>query len=162
MVAFTTRMPMGFIGQISRDPEQAVVETEMLDTSVVPTGYGQFVKTVSGKIQAFASGDVAASITGLLIRSYPHQSLGNGFGGAAPVGGNLCNRMRRGYAIVACAAGTPAQDGAVYIRLDTGGAGGTVGQLEAASDTTHNAIVPGARFTGAADASGNVEIAYNL
>ena len=162
MVAFTTRMPQGFEGQISRDPQFAVIESEMISATVVPSGYGQFVKTTSGKIQAFAAGDAATAITGLLVRSYPHQTTGNALGNPAPAAGQMCNRMRQGYAFVKNNHGTPAKDGAVYIRLDTGGNGGTVGQLEADSDTTHNAVVTGARFTGAADASGLVEIAYNL
>ena len=54
-------------------------------------------------------------------------------------------------------------DGVVYIRLDTGGNGGTIGQLEANSDTTHNAAVTGARWAGAGLLANNVaELAYNV
>lgn len=162
MVAFTTRMPIGFVGMLSRDPQQAIIETEMLDVTVVPTAFGLFVKTVAGKVQAFAAGDTAALITGLLIRGFPTQSLSNGFGNPAPVGGNICNRMRKGYAIVNVPYGTPSLDSIVYVRLDTGGNGGVVGQIEATSDTTHNAAVPNARFTGNADASNNAELALGM
>ncbi len=162
MTAFITRMPAGFVGQISRDPGAAVIETEQLDATSIPAAFGLFVKTVSGKLQ---QADTVASITGLLVRGYPSQSTTNTAGAAAPVASSMCNRARKAYATVLCAYGTPAKDGIVYMRVTASGGtrtGGAVGDLEATADGAYNAAVTGARWTGGVDSAGVAEIAYNM
>jgi hypothetical protein len=168
MVAYQTRMPMGFVGLLTRDPQAAVVETRFISsTGTVPTGFGQFViDDASGNMEAFSVSPTASNIVGMLIRPFPTQSLGStfsAFGTQAPTAGQQANMLRQGYVAVAVQYGTPSADGTVYIRLDTGGHGGTVGGLEATSDSSHNAAVTGARWTGAGlDANGNAELAYNM
>ena len=162
MTAFVTRMPAGFPGQVSRDPINTVIEMTLFDSTNLPAGFGLPVKTVSGKMQGIQSGDTAALVTGFCVRPYPFQSTGNAYGNVAPVANGGCNRLREGYFMGVCQYGTPAEDGTVYVRVDTGGHGGTVGGLEATSDTTHNSAITGARWTGNADASNNAEVAYNV
>ncbi len=159
MVSFVTRMPAGFAGRITRDVQQAVVENELFDSSGIPAAFGLFVKTVNGKMQ---QADTIASITGACVRPDVSQSPTSTIGNVAPMASTTCNRLRQGYFSAVSAYGTPALDGIVYMRLDTGGNGGTVGQLEATSDTSHNAAVTGAFWTGAPDTSGVAEIRYNL
>ena len=165
MVAILSRMVAGFIGLLTRDPQAAVVETRFItSTGTVPTGYGQFtIDDGSGNVAAFPSGGTASQITGMLIRSFPLQSVTNAFGAAAPAAGNAVDFLRAGYVLVACQYGTPSPDGAVYIRTGTGGHGGTVGGLEATSDSGNNVAVTNARWTGSSlDSAGNAELAYNM
>lgn len=165
MVAYQTRMPAGFVGLLTRDPQASVVETRFISsTGTVPSAYGQFViDDGTGNVEAFSVSPVAANITGMLIRSFPLQSSGNNFGASAPTAGQQVDFLRKGYVMVPCQYGTPSADGVVYIRQDTGGHGGTIGGLEATSDSSHNAAVTGARWTGPGlDANGNAELAYNM
>lgn len=165
--AYITRMPAGFAGLISRNIDGQVIETELLDSTNTPALYGVPVKTTSGKIRGFVAGDQAAAITGFLVRGFPNSgsqtSPSYSYGCPTPVANTMGARMRRGYFMATCSWGAPTVDGVVYVRLDTGGNGGAVGQLEANSDTTHNAAVTGARWTGSLSSDGvTAEIAFNM
>jgi len=165
MVSYTTRMPAGFVGLLTRDPQASVVETRFItSTGTVPTAYGQFtIDDGSGNVAAFPSAGTASQITGFLLRPFPFQSVDNSFGSPAPVAGQQVDFLRKGYTLVYCQYGTPSPDGAVYIRTGTGGHGGTIGGLEATSDSGNNVAVTGARWTGpGVDANGNSELAYNM
>ena len=59
-------------------------------------------------------------------------------------------------------AGVAALDGQVYVRVAAAAAGKPIGGIEAAADGTNTIAITGATFMSAADASGNVEIAYNI
>lgn len=159
MVAYITRMPAGIPGNISRT-DSLTVQQEMLDTSNLPA-FGGFVKLVSGRIQAIASGDAATVIYGLLVRSFPTQSPTNAFGAASPIAGDLVDVMRRGYMQVALAAGTAAKGAQVFVRV-TAGSGRAVGAIETVADSGNCVAVANCFFMGPADASGNVEIAFNI
>ena len=159
MAAFITRMPGGFAGRVTRDVQFSVIENEVFDASSIPTLFGLPVKAVSGKMQLAVTG---ATVAGFCVRPDIYQSATNTLGNVAPVASTTCNRLRQGYFAATCSYGSPAIDGIVYIRLDTGGNGGTVGQLEATSDTSHNEAIPGAYWTGPADSSNVAEIRYNL
>ena len=58
-------------------------------------------------------------------------------------------------------AGAAALNGQVYVRVAAAAAGKPIGGIEAAADSA-NTIAVNARFMSAADATGNVEIAYNI
>lgn len=161
MTAFTYRMPAGIPGAISRE-SQATIEPNMLDTTGAPTAYGTVVKLVSGLIKAIASGDAASVVYGFLVRPFPFNDSTDGLGtGTVPTARRLCDVMRRGYMMVALAAGTAAKGGQVYVRV-TAGSGRAVGAIETAADTGNCVAISGCTFMGAADASGNVEIAFNI
>ena len=160
MVSYVTRMPAGVAGAVTRS-DSLTIEPQRNDTSNPVTAFGTFVKTVSGLIQAIASGDAASVITGVAIRPYPAQSATNGFGPAAPAAGGIIDRMRRGYFAAVLAAGTAAKDGAVFVRV-TAGSGRAVGAIETAADSGNCVQVVGAFFTGPADANGIVEIAFRI
>ena len=73
------------------------------------------------------------------------------------------NVLKRGYIGVLAPAGTVAAGAQVYVRSAVGSSGRTVGEIEGVmSDPGNQIAIPGAFFMGAADASGNAEIAYNL
>ena len=113
-----------------------------------------------GKFAPLTSADTAANIYGLIVRSYPTQSASNGFGASVPVAG-FNDVLRRGYMTVKCNAGTAKTGGKVFVRIGAGTEAKPIGGIEAVADST-NTIEVNATFMHAADASGNVEISYNI
>ncbi|MBR8188280.1 hypothetical protein KDW82_04290 [Burkholderia vietnamiensis] len=159
--AYLYRMPSGIPGDVSR-PSQATIESGIFDSSFPFASYGIPVKKVSGKIRPVASGDAASVIIGLLVRPYPTQSSQDPLGTSTPPTTGVGNVMRRGYMTVQCNAGTPADGGTVYVRVAAASEAKVIGGIEAASDSTNTVVLAGAAFRNAGDASGNVEIEYNL
>jgi hypothetical protein len=156
MVALVTRMNAGFPGRISRDDGLLLVEPAELAASGQPTAYGQFVKLVSGLVEAIASGDAATAVYGLLVAPYPVQSTTNAMGAATPPTSGIVDVMRRGYAIVTLESGSAVKGAPVYL-VTTAASGHVVGAVDAAFDSGVNVAI-NAIFTGPADANGNVEI----
>jgi len=68
--------------------------------------------------------------------------------------------LRQGYITVQNKVGTPALNGQVYVRV-VAASPKAIGDIEATSDSTNNVAI-NAHFTGAADASGNVEISFGI
>ena len=169
--AYPYRMPSGIAGSVDREWAH-IGEPNQLDATTPPVAFGDPVKMGSNsRVQALAVGDAAAAVYGFLERSFPGQP-GTTYGAAtqalgtayAPAAGSRCTVMRAGYiSVVVQGATAAAKGGAVYVRLaGTVPTGGRLGGIEAAADSTNTILIPGAYFMGAADASGNTEIAYNL
>ncbi|WP_043614267.1 hypothetical protein [Chromobacterium violaceum] len=154
------RMPSGIPGAVSR-PSQSTIEPAMLDPNNPFPSYGLFGKIVSGKLVPIGSGDTAANVYSLLVRAYPTNSGQDPLGAATPPTKGVIDNMRRGYMTVKVNAGTAAQSGQVYVRVANAATGKPIGGIEAAADST-NTIAVNATFMSAADASGNVEIAFNI
>lgn len=161
MTAYLFRMPSGIPGAASRE-ENKTVESVPFDSTTPFAGFGLFGKIVSGKLQPVGAGDAATAVYGLLLRPFPANSSQDGLGTATVPTSGIANVLRRGYATVQLNAGTAALNSPVYIRVATPSAGKPVGGIEAASDTTNTILVAGCTFMGPADASGNVELAYNI
>jgi hypothetical protein len=159
MPSFLYRMPSGIPGSISRPLSPFNVEPGVILATNPPTAYGVplAVDATTGHFRPIGAGDTASLIYGLNVRAFPTQS-GNS---PPPVSGGL-DVMTLGYMSVKCNYGTPAKNGIVYVRIAANGANTIIGGIEATSDTTFSIIMTGAHFTGAADAYGNAEIAYNL
>lgn len=152
MVAFTTRMPVGIPGALSRGEGQATIEAGIYNSSAAFAAYGLPGKLSSGKfVPVTAAADVVA---GILLRPYPTHgaNASDPLGTAVPPTTGICNILRRGY-IAVVSAGTPAKGGQVYLDA-------TTAAITAVS--TSNTALTGAKFTGSADANGVVEIEYNL
>lgn len=163
MVAIISRMPAGFVGQITRDDSKTIV-AEIVDSSTPPTVYGSFVKLVSGKLQPIASGDAASVVYGLLPQPFPVQASAVVSAldtAATPPSSGVADVLRRGFIAVKLAQGTAAKKGQVYVRV-TAASGKYVGDIETAADSGNCVAVTGAFFTGAADANGVVEVEYNI
>jgi hypothetical protein len=164
MVAYVTRVPAGFVGQITRF-DSITTQPEIVDSSTPPTAFGSVVKLVSGKVQPVASGDAGSVTYGLLVNPYPHQSSTNGLGAAAtPPTSGVVTVMRRGYLAVKLVVGTAAKNGQVYVVTTAGGSvvvGDIVTSTSPAGGGTAVAVT-GAFFMGAADANGIVEVAFNI
>ncbi len=159
--AIQYRMAAGVPGAVSR-AQHATITPEVLDTTYYPTAFGVFVKFVSGAVRKIASGDAASDVKGILVRPYPTSGNGtDGLGTSTPATSGICDVLRRGYIFVKLAQGTAAKEGAVYVRV-TADTGKLVGDIETAADSGKCVAVTGCYFTGAADADGNVEVAYNI
>jgi hypothetical protein len=160
--AILFRMPSGIPGDISRQ-SQATVEPGIFDSAFPFASYGIPVKKVSGKIRPVASGDAATVIIGLLVRPYPTVSSQDPVGTSTPPQTTAVGDvLRRGYMTVKLNAGTASKDSQVYVRVAAAAAGKPIGGIEAVADSTNTVAITTASFMGAADASGNVEIAYNI
>lgn len=158
MAAYMYRMPSGIPGDVSRK-SHSTIESHNMATPVA--AFGLFVKMDAlGNLAPLASADTAASVYGLLVRSYPTTSATNDLGAAAPVKG-INDVMVRGYMTVKCNAGTAKKGGVVHVRIAAAAAGKPIGGVEAVADAA-NTIAVNARFMHDADAQGNVEIAYNI
>lgn len=161
MTSFLYRMPSGIPGDISRR-ENMTIESVPFDSSTPFSAYGLFGKVASGKLQPVGASDTAASVYGLLVRPYPTQSAQEPLGTATPPASGIANVLRRGYMTVKLNSGTAALDGQVYVRVANPSGAKVVGGIEAAADSTNTIAISNCTFMGVADASGNVEIAYNI
>ncbi|WP_175777628.1 structural cement protein Gp24 [Burkholderia anthina] len=159
--AILFRMPSGIPGDISRQ-SQATVETGFFDSTNPFSAYGLFGKVVSGKFVPIGAGDVATAVYGLLVRPFPTQSSQDPVGTSTPPTKGPSDILRRGYMTVQLNAGVAALNGQVYVRVAAAAAGKPIGGIEAAADSTNTIAIAGATFMAAADAAGNVEIAYNI
>lgn len=119
-------------------------------------------KIAGEKFVPLEAGDAATAIYGILVRPYPTTASQDGLGKSTPAKAGIGDVLRRGYMSVLLRSGTSAKGGAVYIRVGAPAADKPVGGVEAAADGTNTIILPNASFMGAADASGNVEISYNI
>lgn len=163
MVAFTYRMPAGIPGSVTR-AEHAKVEAQVLNGSLPFAAYGMFGKIVSGAFVPVASGDAASVVVGILVRPYPTNSGQDGLGAAVPATTGVASVLRSGYCNAYLKLGTAAKRTQVHVVVTAGGTvvvGDLVTTTAPAGGGTAVAV-PGAYFTGAADANGNVEIEYNL
>lgn len=156
--AFLYRMPSGIAGDVSRKSHSTI---EAHQAVAGFAGFGLFGKlNADGKFAPLAAGDTAANVYGLIVRSYPTQSASNGLGAAIPSAG-FNDVLRRGYMTVKCNAGTAKAGGKVFVRINAATELKPLGGIEAVADAA-NTIEVDAIFMHTADASGNVEISYNI
>lgn len=159
--AYLYRMPSGIAGDISRK-SQSTAEPSILGATPFPS-FGVFAKLVNGvavPLDGTDSND--AKVYGLLVRQYPTNASNDGLGTSTPPTTGICDIMRSGYMTVQLNAGVAVKGGAVYVRIDTPTTGKPVGGIEAVADGAHTILITKATFMDAGDASGNVEIAYNI
>lgn len=173
--AFAYRMPAGIPGDINRSGAAFVVEPNVVDTQNPPLAYGVPVALDSTYgIRPIGAADAAVNVYGMLVRPYPtSQQTTSSFFGSNPLGtvqvppaSGMCDVLKTGYMTVKLYGATAsAPGGAVYVRTQNAGAGQVVGGIEAAADGGNTIQIGAANntyFRGAADASGNVEIAFNV
>lgn len=165
--AFLYRMPSGIPGAISRE-SVATIEYQPLDSTKNFGEYGLAGQISGDNFVPITSGSAITAVYGFLVRPYPTTgaNASDPLGTAVPPTSGEANVLKRGYISVKCYRGTPAKNGTVYIRVgDTDTTGFPLGSITADADSTTAAdtlALPGAYFTGAGDANGNVEVAYNL
>jgi hypothetical protein len=164
MAVFTFRMPAGIPGAVNR-VEIATIEGQQLDTVHYPTVYGVpvAIDATSKNVRAITAADTTASVYGFYVRPYPTSgNATDGLGTSTPPVSGIVSVLKRGYMTIKLNGTTAAaKNGTVYVRTVTG-TFTVVGGVEAAADSTNTFILTNAYFTGPGDASGNVEIAFNI
>ena len=161
--AILYRMNAGIPGNVNRASE-ATIEAQLLDIVNFPTAYGVpvAIDATSKGIRKIMAGDVPANVYGFFVRPYPVGASQDPIGVSTPPVSGLCNVLKRGYINVKLNVGTAAKNGVVYVRTVANGGNTIIGGIEATADGVNNYAMLNAYFTGAADASGNTEVAYNL
>lgn len=155
--AFLYRMPSGIPGDVSRK-SQSTIEAHPVGGQLASYGvFGQF----NNEGQFVALDANTQFPYGLLVRAYPTQSTTNELGLAVPPSKGICDVLVRGYMTVKNNAGTAKKAQPVYVRIANGTALKPIGGIEAVAVDGEN-IAVNAIFMNEADASGNVEIAFNI
>ena len=156
-------MPFGIPGDVSR-PSQATIEAQPYGTTAFGA-YGVPVKLVAGLIVPMGAADTTDNVYGMLVRPFPTTGANpsDPLQVGVPLLAGTANILRRGYMTVFSGGGTPAPYTPVYFRTVVGSSGRFVGEIEALmSDPANQQVILGAYFMSAADASGNVELSFNL
>nr|DAR32962.1 MAG TPA: hypothetical protein [Caudoviricetes sp.] len=137
-----TSMPRGFAGEITRGFFDFTTEVHKNNGTV--KAFGVPVK-LDGQTVAATTANTDA-VYGFVVREYGQVDA------AGVQKADILTILRRGYMVVKTAGGTPALGGTVYLKTD-----GTI-----TADEGTNTAIPGCTFMSAADASGLVEIAFNI
>ncbi|MDE1905288.1 MAG: hypothetical protein KGH75_02400 [Rhodospirillales bacterium] len=165
MAAFLTRMPSGIPGDLTRQ-SAATVEPQPLASATPFATYGAFgYMTAAGAFAPIITTTTVGQVYGLLVRPFPTTGINasDPLGTSVPPTTGIANVLRRGYINVTLAGGTAYAGLQVYVRTVVGTSGHAIGAIEAApSDTANCLAISNCFFTGPADASGNVEIGYNI
>jgi hypothetical protein len=157
-------MPVGIAGAISR-PQDLTTEPVIIDSSKAFAAYGLAGKdSADGKFIPLAASDAATVITGLYVCPYPTTStpdmvrqVGTGKNFTGDV-------MKRGYMTVniGSTAVNLVKGAPVYVRNANPTDASPLGAILGAAVTDETVVLPNASFTGAGDAAGNAEVAYNI
>jgi len=157
------RMPAGIAGAITR-PQDLTVEPQMLDSAKVFPAYGLAGKISSGKFVPIEAADAVTVLAGIFVRPYPTASqpdkvrqIGSGYSFTGDC-------LKRGYVSVNIGgdASGVALSAPVYMRVDNASANSPLGSFLAAADGENTVQVTNAYFNGPGDASGNIELAFNI
>lgn len=169
--AFQFRMGAGFPGDVNRT-HPVSIEPALPNASTPPTLYGEavLVDTATNSVRPFAAGDTGVTAAyGITVRPYPFQqsSASNygaaALGSAAPPTTGAIDIMRSGYMTVQIPAGVAVtKGGAVYVWCAASSGAHVQGGFEGAASGGNTAALAGCTFNGPADASGVVEIAFNI
>ena len=147
----------GYAGSYSRQPD-TIIDSH---PAAGPIAFGQgVVYGENGSVAVPGESATAAQFVGVACRevksatSYLDQNVGSYVQfDAVPV-------IKRGCVNVICQNGTPALDGAVYLRVKANASkpDAVVGGFEAAADGTNTVALTNVKWKGAADANGVAEI----
>lgn len=171
-ISFGYRMGAGFPGDVNRT-HPANIEPTLIDPSAPPTLYGQavVVDATSQGVRPLVAGDSSlTAIYGITVRPFPIQGQSSSnygasnIGAATPPTSQPMDVLRSGY-IMSTLSGSAAavKGGTVYVWVAASTGTHIQGNFEAAA-TGGSTIQLDAKtsFNGPADASGVVEIAYNI
>lgn len=172
-VAFTFRMGAGFEGDVNRT-HPASIEPALINAAAPPTAYGQpvLVDATSHGVRPFVAGDQSNTVAagyGMTVRPYPtQQSSASNFGeatlgSAVPPATGVIDVLRAGYIMAKLpAGGTPVKGGLVYVWAAASTGLHVQGTIEAAYSAGNTTQLLNATFNGSPDASGVVEVAFNI
>lgn len=172
--AFTFRMPAGIEGEVNRALANPVITPEIQNATTPVLGYGQVVFLDANGCRPVASSDTTNfTEAGFSARPYPASDTGYGlvnagpanpgFGGGTPPATGEISVMRRGFMAVKLSGSVAAAKfGLAYVWTAASSGTHVQGKVEASSPGGSGFQLYRAFFRGPADASGNVEVEYNL
>lgn len=154
MPVYDRSMPAGIAGNITRRAA-SVTEPVLL---AAETAIGAAL-AINAEGEAGAA-VTAATVKGFLVRIYPTQSAANGFGGGTMAAKGVQDSLRSGWISVQLSAAETAtgHKGTPLKLVEVAANGFAVGDLA----ISEGVAIPGAALTGPADASGIVEIEFNI
>jgi len=168
---FTFRMPAGIPGECSRfNVLGTTIKPENQNNTTPFTAYGQVGTIDANGARPIAVTDTTLPTTpiGISIRPFPatDNTVANPgvvpFGAGVPMAKGIIDLMYRGYVTMKLnGAAAATKGGQVYVWVAASGGGHVLAGIEAAGATSSLAI-PGATFSGPADANGNVEVAFRI
>lgn len=173
--AIQYRMPAGFVGEVNRT-HPVTIEPVTMDPTNPPLLFGVpgVIDATSKLFRRLAAGDTALTdVYGITVRPYPFQQQATTNFGAASIGAGAptsvakLDVLRSGYIIAPLnnfAAVPSAKGGTVHIWVAATTTNHVQGGFEAAATGGSTCSLTAGRttFNGPPDASGNVEIAFNI
>lgn len=172
-VAFAFRMGAGFPGEVTRS-HPTTIEPALICAATPPTQYGQavLVDATTQGVRPYAAGDQSNTVPsgyGITVRPFPTQQAAASnfgtanFGSVAPPPNGSIDLLRSGYIMGFLSnGGTPVKGNPVYIWAAVSSGNHVQGGFEAAFSSGNTTQLLNATFNGSPDASGNVEIAFNI
>lgn len=181
MAAYVYRMPAGIPGEVTRlQTYGATIEPDVINAAAAATGaalsppswaYGAIVVIDANGVRPVVAGDTAdvPLQMGVLVRPFPGPDLTVAFpAGTVPFGAGkppttgIVDVLRRGYVNIKLNSATAgAKGGSAYLYYGTSTGAHVQGGIEAAGGGNLVQLTQ-AFLQGAADASGNTEMAWNL
>lgn len=154
MTFYDRSMPAGIPGNVTRRAG-SVVEPVLLAVAAKP-GTALALNAEGAAVKAVT----AASVKGVLVRAYPTQSNVSDAGVAEVPANTVQDRLRSGWITVQLSAAetTEAVKNAPVKLVEAAAGGFAIGEFAVSAGVA----IPGAFFTGPADASGAVEIEFNI
>jgi hypothetical protein len=159
-------------GEVNR-AHPCSIEPTGVSATTPPTGFGQAVvidTAGNSGVRLVQAGDSALTdVYGITVRPYPYQAGSAGAYGTAQLGGGTpalnqpMDVLRSGYIVVAVN-GSPKKGQPVFVWCAASGGGHVQGAFEAAASAGNTIAIGGSKttFNGTPDATGLVEIAYNV
>lgn len=134
-------VPAGWAGDLTRTGN-AIVEPAFFATDEDVEPGRAVAYNEDGKIEYFTD-EASQVVIGLTVRSYP---AGSGYPESTKIpAGRAVGVLRRGYCLVVCSNGTPAQGNPVYMYKTQNGSH-KVGDFSAVEDSTYTVKIPGATW----------------
>lgn len=162
--AYIERMPLGIPGAITR-PRDSTIEPVSLDPDNLFSAFGLAGKFSNNNFVPLADGDTVDSVQGIYVRPFPVMSPVD----LSYLGVNTTqvgDKLARGYICVnATATAAAAKRGdPVYVRVAGATSSSPLGSLLLTADATaeNTPVLTKAQVMGPGDATGLVEIAYNI
>jgi hypothetical protein len=144
------------------------VEAQIIDNTNPPPAYGLavMIDPVTGQVRPPIAADGATpAIYGIYVRPYPTHATQDALGVDTPPTQGEANVLKRGYIITRLTSGTAVKGGPVGVSLATAVAPDVPGGITAnapGADVVALGSPATTYFMGPADATGIVEIAFNI
>lgn len=152
-------MPHGYAGSYSRQPD-TIIDTHPLEGTDNVTFGAAVVVGTNGAVKAVSGSSTAADFIGIALREVKSATdyLNQNTGAYVPT--DAVAVLKRGCANVICQNGTPAFDGAVYMRIAANASypNAVIGGFEATADGANTVELTNVKWKGAADVNGVAEL----